>query len=628
MADVILNHIYKVYPNGVQAVTDFNINIKDKEFIVFVGPSGCGKSTTLRMIAGLEEITTGDLYIGDKLVNDVQPKDRNIAMVFQNYALYPHMTVYENIAFSLKNKHMNKEEINKRVMEAAKILDIEEYLERKPKEMSGGQRQRVALGRAIVRSPKVFLLDEPLSNLDAKLRATMRTEITKLHKKLATTFIYVTHDQVEAMTMGTRIVVMKKGFAQQIDTPTNLYNHPINKFVAGFIGTPQMNFFDTTLEKTEENICIHFEDKQTMKVPLSDFVKCDPVYLDNKTNVTLGIRPDNVFIAEKKAPNTVDVIVTSTERLGNETLLYCDLGNSVTTDEAVTKSSVIIKVEPSDAHEIGDIIPVKFNGELIQLFDKETGFAAMPYFPTYSRASLVLKGNKMTIMGDEVKRPDAYKQLKDGEYLVTIPNASISDGKDFKLKCYKCEKMEENKYLITLDNPQGGYIFATSPVEVKENTNVSFSIELEDVVFPDTVSLKPVKHEVEAVGKFIKLKEKDEDGKKVVNFYAVVGGVKCKISKNFVARFVNVEGRNSLQNDYLLRFTPKLLDEGEKSIEHEVIELLNYDAHQYLKVNIGKNMCDIDVTERFKKNKKDYDFGFDENKPIAVYRLDTGVKII
>ena len=247
MASLNLKDIYKVYPSGVVAVTDFSLDIEDKEFIVFVGPSGCGKSTTLRMIAGLEEISDGELYIDGKLMNNVQPKDRDIAMVFQNYALYPHMTVYDNMAFGLKLRKKPKEEIDEKVRGAARILGLESYLQRKPKALSGGQRQRVALGRAIVREPKVFLLDEPLSNLDAKLRAQMRTEITKIHHRLATTFIYVTHDQVEAMTMGTRIVVMKDGYIQQVDAPQKLYDYPANLFVAGFIGTPQMNFFDAVL---------------------------------------------------------------------------------------------------------------------------------------------------------------------------------------------------------------------------------------------------------------------------------------------------------------------------------------------------------------------------------------------
>ena len=241
MANVSLRHVYKIYDGGVTAVTDFNLEIADKEFIILVGPSGCGKSTTLRMIAGLEDISKGELYIGDTLANDVAPKDRDIAMVFQNYALYPHMTVYDNMAFGLKLRKFSKEEIKRRVEEAARILGIEQYLDRKPKALSGGQRQRVALGRAIVRNPKVFLLDEPLSNLDAKLRAQMRTEISKIYQRLGTTFIYVTHDQTEAMTMGTRIVVMKDGFIQQVDTPQHLYDMPCNMFVAGFIGSPQMN---------------------------------------------------------------------------------------------------------------------------------------------------------------------------------------------------------------------------------------------------------------------------------------------------------------------------------------------------------------------------------------------------
>ena len=261
MSNLSLRHIYKVYTGNVTAVNDFNLEIEDKEFIVFVGPSGCGKSTTLRMIAGLEEISQGEIYIGDKLVNDVAPKDRDIAMVFQNYALYPHMTVYDNMAFGLKLRKMPKDEIKQKVTDAAKTLDIEHLLDRKPKALSGGQRQRVALGRAIVRNPKVFLMDEPLSNLDAKLRVQMRTEIAKLHHKLQTTFIYVTHDQTEAMTMGTRIVVMKDGLVQQVDTPHNIYEHPVNMFVAGFIGSPQMNFMDAMVVEQDGEILLSFENE-------------------------------------------------------------------------------------------------------------------------------------------------------------------------------------------------------------------------------------------------------------------------------------------------------------------------------------------------------------------------------
>ena len=258
MASLSLKNIYKIYPNGFNAVKDFNLEIEDKEFIIFVGPSGCGKSTTLRMIAGLEDITQGELWIGDKLVNDVEPKDRDIAMVFQNYALYPHMSVFDNMAFGLKLRKVPAEKISKQVHEAAKILDIEHLLDRKPKALSGGQRQRVAMGRAIVREPKVFLMDEPLSNLDAKLRVQMRVEISKLHQRLQTTIIYVTHDQTEAMTLGTRIVVMKDGIIQQVDTPQNLYDKPCNLFVAGFMGMPPMNFIDCKVVKSGSDVLLMF----------------------------------------------------------------------------------------------------------------------------------------------------------------------------------------------------------------------------------------------------------------------------------------------------------------------------------------------------------------------------------
>ena len=291
MANLSLKHIYKVYQGDVTAVKDFNLEIEDKEFIVFVGPSGCGKSTTLRMIAGLEDISQGELYIGDKLVNNVEPKERDIAMVFQNYALYPHMSVYDNMAFALKLRKVPKAEIEEKVHEAARILDIEHLLKRKPKALSGGQRQRVALGRAIVRKPKVFLMDEPLSNLDAKLRVQMRTEIIKLYRKLETTFIYVTHDQVEAMTMGTRIVVMKDGVIQQVDTPQNIYNNPANLFVAGFIGSPQMNFLNGTIENDGDGLVAVFNGNREIPAEKAKVLKADG-YVGKE--VIFGIRPEHI----------------------------------------------------------------------------------------------------------------------------------------------------------------------------------------------------------------------------------------------------------------------------------------------------------------------------------------------
>ena len=324
MAELSLKHIDKIYDNNVQAVFDFNLDIADKEFIVFVGPSGCGKSTTLRMIAGLEDISSGELYIDDKLMNDISPKDRDIAMVFQSYALYPHMTVYENMAFGLKIAKVPKEEIDRRVRSVAKAIDIEQYLERKPKALSGGQRQRVALGRAIVREPKVFLMDEPLSNLDAKLRVQMRVEILKIYQQLGTTFIYVTHDQTEAMTMGTRIVVMKDGRVQQVAAPTFLYEHPINKFVAGFIGSPQMNFRDGMISEKDGKLFIELTDI-ALEIPEDKAKILKEKGYVGKT-VTMGIRPEDISThpqyimhhPEASFQSQVDVV----ELMGSESFIH------------------------------------------------------------------------------------------------------------------------------------------------------------------------------------------------------------------------------------------------------------------------------------------------------------------
>ena len=366
MANVSLQHVYKIYDGGVVAVTDFNLEIEDKEFIILVGPSGCGKSTTLRMIAGLEDISKGELWIGDKLCNDVAPKDRDIAMVFQNYALYPHMSVYDNMAFGLKLRKMPKEEIKRRVSEAARILGIEQYLDRKPKALSGGQRQRVALGRAIVRDPKVFLLDEPLSNLDAKLRANMRTEISKLYQKLGTTFIYVTHDQTEAMTMGTRIVVMKDGFIQQVDTPQHLYDMPCNEFVAGFIGSPQMNFLDAVLVKEGGKFALKF-DEYTVFLPESKNKNgCLEPYVGKE--VRFGIRPEHVHDEEEFLEKCTDkngivsAGVVVTELMGAEIYLYLSIGDT----------QITARVAPTSTAKPGDTIDVAFDLEKLHIFDKET----------------------------------------------------------------------------------------------------------------------------------------------------------------------------------------------------------------------------------------------------------------
>lgn len=363
MAEVILKNVCKVYDGNKPAVQDVSLEILDKEFVVLVGPSGCGKSTTLRMIAGLEEVTSGEIFIDGKLVNNISPKDRDIAMVFQNYALYPHMTVYENMAFGLKIRKFSKQDIKDRVAEAAKILELEPYLERKPKALSGGQRQRVAVGRAIVRKPKVFLFDEPLSNLDAKLRVQMRTEISRLHKSLDATMIYVTHDQTEAMTMGDRIVIMKDGVVNQVDTPLNLYNFPKNKFVGGFIGSPSMNFISATVNKSGTNLILAINEGIDFAIG-NKYEKVLENYIGKK--VWIGIRPEAIYGAptgnSSSKYSKIKVILDVVEPMGNEIFLYFTLDST----------QIIARIPSSDLPKQGSERELFIDTEQLHFFEYET----------------------------------------------------------------------------------------------------------------------------------------------------------------------------------------------------------------------------------------------------------------
>ena len=368
MATLNLNNINKIYPNGVQAVFDFNLDIKDKEFIIFVGPSGCGKSTTLRMIAGLEDISSGELYIDGELMNNVSPKDRGIAMVFQSYALYPHMTVYNNMAFGLQLRRVPREEIEKRVAEAARILGLEKFLDRYPRQLSGGQNQRVALGRAIVRNAKVFLMDEPLSNLDAKLRVTMRGELTKLHRNLGSTTIYVTHDQIEAMTMASRIVVMRDGRIQQVGTPKEIYEHPANVFVGGFIGTPPMNFIHGSIDA--KGVFTFAKGEIKVSIPEGKFKAiADAGYVGK--NVILGIRPEDIHddpvVLETYPNSTIDVTVDVAELLGADTNIYSTVGDD----------AIIASVPARDDLSKGSTVKLAFDMNHCHVFDEETEMAVI-----------------------------------------------------------------------------------------------------------------------------------------------------------------------------------------------------------------------------------------------------------
>ena len=368
MASVTLEHVKKIYDNKVTAVHDFNLEIKDKEFVVFVGPSGCGKSTTLRMVAGLEDISEGTLKIGDRVVNDVEPKDRDIAMVFQNYALYPHITVYENMAFSLRLRKMDNEEIHRRVCQAAEILGITEYLGRKPKALSGGQRQRVAIGRAIVRDPAVFLMDEPLSNLDAKLRNQMRAEIIMLRKRVDTTFIYVTHDQTEAMTLGDRIVVMKDGYIMQVGSPQEVFDTPKNLFVAGFIGSPQMNFLKAQLVKEGSGYSVEL---LGVKIPLN--ADQNAALANNKVGtqeITLGVRPEHTSVLFDGKQNAIECSINVNEMMGSELHLHL---STVNNDSIIVRlPTVDLTQEQRKQLSYGNKMYITFPAKVMHLFDPKT----------------------------------------------------------------------------------------------------------------------------------------------------------------------------------------------------------------------------------------------------------------
>ena len=519
MAGLKLNHIYKVYDNGVKAVNDFNIDIQNNEFIVFVGPSGCGKSTTLRMIAGLETITAGELFIDDVLVNDLEPKDRDIAFVFQNYALYPHMTVFDNMAYGLKNRKLPKDEISKKVLEAAEMLDLVEYLDRKPKEMSGGQRQRVALGRALVRDPKVFLLDEPLSNLDAKLRTQMRSEITKLHKKVKTTFIYVTHDQIEAMTMGTRIVVMKNGFIQQIDTPMNLYNKPINKFVAGFIGTPQMNFYDVNISLINDQVELEFDQENSLFIPYVNVSKLNHSYFNKK--VILGCRPEHVVISNTGLPCIVNII----EQLGTESILYGDiqLANNKTIP-------VICKIPFDSPIKPDTTIYVSFDSTHLHFFDCESEESILNEIPEKYEIEVTIENNNMYLFDQNISLPECIN-LENGTYKVIIPSDAIIEGQDLKLEITEQEQINgktliriynNNKYYHFVINKQAleinDLIFDIKSALSNDNSN-NASILFEKLTFikENDIVLNPINETLELDGYLTK----EGKGKNIEYFFLI-----------------------------------------------------------------------------------------------------------
>ncbi|MCI9407777.1 MAG: ATP-binding cassette domain-containing protein [Clostridia bacterium] len=608
MANLSLKHIYKVYPNGAKAVNDFNMQIEDKEFIVFVGPSGCGKSTTLRMIAGLEPITAGELKIGDVVVNGMEPKDRDIAMVFQNYALYPHMTIFENIAFGLRMRKIpdikrdkdgnpvldkdgkeipvmrkyNKQELTEKVNEAAEILGITEYLKRKPKEMSGGQRQRVALGRAIVRQPKVMLLDEPLSNLDAKLRTQMRSEIVKLHKKLQTTFIYVTHDQVEAMTMGTRIVVMKDGFVKQIDTPKNLYKYPANKFVAGFIGTPQMNFFEGTLKKVGDKVEIDFKYSDAkITVPYSRLSKTTPQYLDGTKTVYIGFRAEDVTLDEDKVAKSaakIKVRISHSEELGTETLVYGDI-NMDGDGFAETSTRVIIKSAGFKEYQPDAVMEAALDIDAIHLFDEDTEESIMPRIPEYNYLDCEIKGGNISFVGVKPGLPEAVK-CADGKGELLLPVSAVRFDGDIKAKVTDNENVN-GQILVTLD-VNGNRLYALSD-KVLPVGDINIGVDYKKVTIKTDGGIVTPMPEVNGLdGTFV-----TDKGEKTYNL--LINGVKIKAPAEVYGKmFAATTGRKVYNSKFRYEWGPYDIEVSDAGIEAEAVRTLDYGDEKFVECKVGE----------------------------------------
>ena len=616
MANLSLKHIYKVYPNGAKAVNDFNMQIEDKEFIVFVGPSGCGKSTTLRMIAGLEPITAGELKIGDVVVNGMEPKDRDIAMVFQNYALYPHMTIFENIAFGLRMRKIpdvkrykkddnkghragapvldkngeeipimrkyNKQELTEKVNEAAEILGITDYLKRKPKEMSGGQRQRVALGRAIVRQPKVMLLDEPLSNLDAKLRTQMRSEIVKLHKKLQTTFIYVTHDQVEAMTMGTRIVVMKDGFVKQIDTPKNLYKYPANKFVAGFIGTPQMNFFEGTLKKVGDKVEIDFKYSDAkITVPYSRLSKTTPQYLDGTKTVYIGFRAEDVTLDEEKVAKSaakIKVRISHSEELGTETLVYGDI-NMDGDGFAETSTRLLIKSAGFKEYQPDAVMEAALDIDAIHLFDEDTEESIMPRIPEYNYLDCEIKGGNISFVGVKLGLPEAVK-CADGKGELLLPVTAVRFDGDIKAKVTDNENVN-GQILVTLD-VNGNRLYALSD-KVLPVGDINIGVDYKKVTIKTDGGIVTPMPEVNGLdGTFVM-----DKGEKTYNL--LINGVKIKAPAEVYGKmFAATTGRKVYNSKFRYEWGPYDIEVSDAGIEAEAVRTLDYGDEKFVECKVGE----------------------------------------
>ncbi len=628
MASLSLKHIYKVYDGTTKAVNDFNMEIRDREFIVFVGPSGCGKSTTLRMIAGLEDISAGELSIDGVVVNDMEPRDRNIAMVFQNYALYPHMTVYENMAFSLRTAKVPKKIIHEKVTEAARILGITEYLERKPKALSGGQRQRVALGRAIVRSPKVFLFDEPLSNLDAKLRAAMRAEIIRLYERLETTFIYVTHDQVEAMTMGSRIVVMRGGFVQQIDTPKNLYNHPANLFVAGFIGTPRMNVWPARLLREGNQVTVRPEYGSTFAVDYPRLYRVATRYMDGRYPVMVGVRPEDIRPwregMDPSAWARMRLKVSVIEALGGETVIYgipITDGAEAPADsmDGSDEHTLILKAGAEiDVHR-GEIMEAAIDLAHLHIFDRESEKSLQPRIPTENMCACCIIDGVLSFAGQRFPLPPALEgtaiQADRGAELILPTSALLLGTGSGRAQVAEIERFAAGdgdahaRVLYRLE-VGGEVLFATETTggEVTDKLptprfavgdSVPFDVDFSRVTI-EAVGIVPLPAENVLDGRFLKEKltspsEADKRAGRKYRFFLDVSDQPIAAEESLSQKLFSCKGTSIFHVPLQYRFSadtvsvaPRGRGDGERcTLIGKVTDILDYGRTTYARIAVG-----------------------------------------
>lgn len=574
MAGLKLFHVNKIYDGGVHAVKDFTLDIEDGEFVVFVGPSGCGKSTALRMIAGLEKITSGDAYIGNRLVNALPPKERNVAMVFQSYALFPNMSVYDNISFGLRMHGEDKAVIEEKVTSVAEMLGLTDYLGRRPNQLSGGQKQRVALGRAIVRHPDVFLLDEPLSNLDAKLRNKMRTEISALHRRLNATFIYVTHDQTEAMTMGDKIVVMRDGCIMQTGTPEYLYRYPSNKFVAGFLGTPQMNFWDGELVVDNGRVRV-MTNIGDFPIEGENLLRLDAA-CQNGSRVTLGLRPDDVR-TERRADTDVEITVklAVSEDLCTHTVLYGDLNGEEVIGRGLTGDN-----------RIGEDVKLYLDINKIHLFDKDSEESVLPEYAPHKTVSGKIRGGALELLGGSVSIPSTIAGgAEDGDVRVTVPVGAIVRGNDIGAKCIKVFSSE--KGAVSLLEAGEDRLYALGDFSSENSFGIDFS-QLD--IKGETFSLTAVGES--SVLNFTYAKRSVvEDKKKIDKHFCVFGGGEVEAYYEFNKKMYRL-GKDVFKKRYAMIVTldnvrPATEDECYPVVEGEVKEVLDYGDRQYSVVAIG-----------------------------------------